>query len=809
MMSATHETPLMRQYKEIKAEHQDSLLFFRLGDFYELFYDDAKIASEELGLVLTKRNATPMCGIPWHAHEIYLTKLINNGHKVAICEQLETPEEAKRRNNNAVNTMVRRGVTRIVTKGTLIESSLLNEKRSNFLLAISKGKDFFGCAYADVSTGAFKMEEVINTDLIGLISRIEPSEIICPDIMLSSNDVLDIVRQYRSIIHPLQSTKLSFKDSAARRLTDFYKIMFVDAIGDNVPTHCLEAASFIIEYVTNAYAKSSVNLSFPKFINESEYVQMNHFTRRSLELHTSNNNEKKSTLLHSIDQTLTPQGARLLSDWLASPLASVEKIEKRLDYVEFFVKNNDVLETIREKLDNFPDVERALSRIIMDKGGPRDLAIVRLALHRMKELNEIIRQNEIIKSLDLYFTGIDILVRLLDSSIKEHDLPLLARDGNFVKRGYNGELDGYRNIVENSEVFIQALQKRYSEESQISNLKIKNNGILGYFIEVSANSSSRVPYDFIHRQTLASTIRYSTEELSELASKIYEGEGKAKRLELFIFSDLCLRISSMQKFIKHSSQKVSFLDCVSSLAFLAIHNNYVRPIINNGYEIHIQNGRHPVVEKNMQALGEKFISNDCVMNENSIVSVITGPNMGGKSTYLRQNAIITIMAQMGSFVPAEKAIIGIVDRIFSRVGANDDISSGRSTFMVEMVETALIIRQVTDRSLIIMDEIGRGTSTYDGLAIAWAIIEDLHNNIKAKTLFATHYHELKDISESMENINFLTVKVKEMGSKIMFMHKVIQGFADKSYGIHVAALAGFPQRILDRANEVLGKRSRE
>jgi DNA mismatch repair protein MutS len=805
-MAAPQETPMMKQYREIKALHPDSLLFFRLGDFYELFYEDAEIVSKELGLVLTSRNTAPMCGVPWHAHEMYLTKLINNGHKVAICEQLETPEEAKKRNNNAANAMVRRGVTRIVTKGTLIESSLLNEKQSNFLLALSKGNETFGCAYADVSTGTFRMEEVPETDLLGLISRIDPSEIICPDTILADKKITEVIRKYRPIIHPLPSTKLVFKDAAVRRLTDFYRVMFIDAIGDNVPKHCLEAASFIVEYVTGAYIKSSVNLSFPKFIGESEYVQMNHFTRTSLELRVSNSNEKKSTLLYNIDRTLTPQGARLLSDWLANPLSSVEKIKKRLDYVEFFVKHSEILERIREKLDGFPDVERALSRVIMDRAGPRDLDVIRMALRRILELSDIIVQNEMLKSLDICFSGINAIITLLDSAINEADLPFLARDGSFIKRGYNEELDNYRNAVENSELFVQELQKRYSKETGISNIKIKNNGILGYFIEVSANNASKIPYDFIHRQTLATTVRYTTKELSDLASRIYEGDGNAKRMELLIFSDICLKISSMQKFIKNSSQKVSFLDCVSSLAFLAINNNYIRPIINDGYEIDIKGGRHPVVEANLKKSGEKFISNDCTINESSIISIITGPNMGGKSTYLRQNAIIVIMAQIGSFVPAEKATIGIVDKIFSRVGANDDISSGRSTFMVEMTETAMIIRQATDRSLIIMDEIGRGTSTYDGFAIAWSIIEDIHDNVKARTLFSTHYHELKSISEHIENVNFLTVKVDETNDKIVFMHKVTQGFADKSYGIHVAKLAGFPERVLDRANEILDKK---
>ncbi|MDR1488677.1 MAG: DNA mismatch repair protein MutS [Holosporales bacterium] len=803
-------TPMLKQYRQIKEEHKDSLVFFRLGDFYELFFDDAKIASKELGIVLTKKaEGTPMCGIPWHAHEMYLTKLINNGHKVVICEQLETPEEAKK--TRGASATINRGVVRIVTKGTLIESSLISERQSNFLLAISKGKENFGIAYADISTGVFKIEEIDYRDLLNCISKINPEEIICTDITLTNDQyVLETLHQYRSIIHPVPSVKF-MKANAEKILANFYGMKFIDAMG-KINQECIEAASLVVEYISNAYSKTKINLSFPTTVNQQEYVQIDYFTRRNLELiKPLNNNDtncsKKSTLLHTIDKTITNQGARLLADWLATPLLCLKKIEKRQDFVTFFINNQDVLKEIRDGLQHFPDIERSLTRIIMNRCGPRDLNAVRISLHKMVYLHDevILRHTEELNGLELLFDGVHELADILDNALEEDNLPNLARDGGFIKHGYDTDLDSFRNFVENGETLIKAMQKKYVSETGISNIKIKNNRVLGYFIETTSNNSSKIPYDFIHRQTLANCIRYTSKEVIDLSTKIYEAEGNSIRQELLVFENICERIQSLQASLKNSAQKISFLDCITSLAHLAIENNYTKPYVNEGYGIEIIGGRHPVVENGLLKNGENFVANDCIISEKSVISIVTGPNMGGKSTYIRQNALIVILAQMGSYVPASKAVIGIVDKIFSRIGASDDISSGRSTFMVEMTETALILRRATERSLVIMDEIGRGTSTYDGLAIAWAVIEEIHDNLKAKTLFATHYHELKNITKTIKNVKFLTVEVDESMDKITLMHRIKEGMANKSYGIHVALIAGFPLKTVKRAEKLLDK----
>ncbi|MDR2074983.1 MAG: DNA mismatch repair protein MutS [Holosporales bacterium] len=799
-MTKENITPLMRQYREIKGQHSDCLVFFRLGDFYELFGEDAEIASKELGLVLTKRIDAPMCGVPHHAYESYLTKLINNGHKVAICEQLETPEEARKRGYKAT---IKRGVTRIVSRGTLIESPLIDEKRSNFLMSISKVKSNFGIAYTDISVGTFRTQAIEPYDLLTSIVRVNPSEIICQDSILSDPFVLENIQKYKSIIHTVPSPKF-MKDSAGKRLANFYGVKFVESLG-NLPDECVEASSLVVEYAAKAHSGSKLILEFPMLIKNHEYMHVDHFTRKSLELNKSLNGDKKSSLLYTMDKTVTSQGARLLSDWLSNPLADIEKIQGRLDFVEFFVNNQEFLQTVRDIMDNMPDIDRAISRISMKKGGPRDLDTIKVALKKINRLNLEITKVKELSSLDMYFEGCERLINELESALKDKDLPHSPTDGGFVKEGYDAELDEYRDLIQNGEQFIATIQTKYVKETGILNLKIKHNGVLGYFIETTTNNVSRIPYTFIHRQTLASCIRYTTEELGNVANKLYTSEGNAKRQEMIIFENLCQKIDYWYDSIRKASKKVAFIDCVSSLAKLAIDNKYVKPTIVEESIIDIREGRHPVVESHLLKDGEKFTKNDCLIENASIISIVTGPNMGGKSTYLRQNASMVIMAQMGSFVPAKKATIGVVDKIFSRVGASDDISSGKSTFMIEMIETSVILRQATEKSFVILDEIGRGTSTYDGLAIAWAVVEEIHNSIKARTLFATHYHELKQISDCMANVQFLTVCVDESDGKISFMHKLKTGFADKSYGIHVAFLAGFPEKVVYRAEELLKK----
>jgi DNA mismatch repair protein MutS len=795
---ADKQTPLMEQYSAIKKQNPDCLLLFRLGDFYELFFEDAVKTASELGIVLTQRNGVPMCGIPWHAHEMYLTKLVKNGHRVAICDQVETPEEARLRGWKGP---IERKVVRIVTSGTIVEQSMLLEKSHNFLMAISNMLDNkLGVAYADVSTGSFFVEEINCEDLLLTISKISPTEVVCPDSLLSKKDFLESVDKFKSIIIALPNSKFT-GNSPSSKLAAFFKVNFIDSFG-NFSKCELEAAAEIVEYISDVYSANNVGLSIPKLIHYGDYMVLDHFTRKSLELDKTQNGCKKGSLLHDIDNTLTSQGGRLLERWLMQPLVNTQEIEKRLDFVEFFVNETLVLQEIRNVLKNFPDVERALSRVLLQKAGPRDLRYVAIAIEKFLDLDRVLSKLEKLEKLTLSADSLITLKDLLNTSLIAEP-PVLTRDGGFIKKGYDRELDELVDLMDNGEYVIQKLQKTYVEETGIQTLKIKHNGTIGYFIEVSPNHISKIPYSFIHRQSLGSCIRYTTRELTDIAGKIYSAESSAKRREMEIFEELIAQIAFFAETIRYISDNASFIDVVTSFSYLAINNHYSRPIISNDKTFYVKNGRHPVVENRLLSNGVKFISNDCEMADDCELLILTGPNMGGKSTYLRQNAIIAIMAQIGSFVPADIAKIGVIDRIFSRVGSSDDISSGKSTFMVEMLETATILRQSTEKSFVILDEVGRGTSTYDGLAIAWAVIEEIATNIKARAIFATHYHELIKIKECLENVRFLTVKVTTWEDQVIFLHKVEEGFASKSYGLNVAALAGFPKKVILRANEVL------
>lgn len=792
-------TPMMQQYCSIKEQYKDYLLFYRLGDFYELFYDDAITVSKELGLVLTKRVDVPMCGIPWHAAEMYIPRLVKNGFRVAICEQLETPQEARKRGGSKAT--VERDVTRIITSGTLVEQDMLPEKSNNFLLAISNCYNSnLAVAYTDVSTGRFLVEEIPSSDLISTISKVAPSEIICSDKLLSQKEFLEVLVNYKSIIRPIPDVKVSGA-SITDALTKFFKVKCLSVFGD-LSKHVLEAIAFIVKYVSEVYKSNDVKLDFPKLVKLSDYMCIDSFTRRSLELTVSQFGSKKSSLLSNIDKTLTSQGSRMLARWLMEPLTNIDKINKRLDFVEFFIANKTMLTNLQEKLANLPDIERAIARVLINRAGPRDLKCISVTLKTAFQISQILKAFPIFSKLHLSFDELNSLINELDCALGD-ELPVLARDGNFIKKGYDPELDEHIDILDRSESIIKSLQLKYVKETGIPTLKIKSNSVISYFIEISPQFASKVPYNFIHRQSLAAALRYTSDELIEIANKIRSAELNIKQRELFIFEALKDKVTAQSKFIKEISNNISFLDVITSLACLAAENKYVRPKMLKDNTLKILKGRHPVVENNLKAKGLNFIENDCEFTPASTLSILTGPNMGGKSTYLRQNAIIIIMAQIGSFVPAEYAEIGVVDRIFSRVGANDDISSGRSTFMVEMIETATILRNATANSFIILDEIGRGTSTYDGLAIAWAVIEDIAQRIKARTIFATHYHELKDLGNTLKQIKFLTVSVKEWNGNIVFLHKIIPGFADKSYGINVAALAGFPDYVINRAKELL------
>ena len=648
------------------------------------------------------------------------------------------------------------------------------------------------------------MDEIEVNDLPSIITKIDPVEIICHDGLLSNKDILESLDSYKTIIRIIPSSKF-VQTSAENRLAKFFGIKFIDSFG-KLSKQVIEAASAIVDYVIEAYKSEDINLSFPKLVNHTDYMHLDNFTRKSLELTISQSGDKRSTLIYNIDRTKTSQGSRMLSRWLMEPLVDIEKINKRLDFVELFIKNKELLSSTEQKFSNLPDIERSISRILMNKAGPRDLKCIAIVLRKSLELDECFSKYPELKSLRLSFDSIEKVTQVLEEALSD-EVPVFARDGGFIRKGFDSEFDEYVNILKNSESIIKDLQNRYVSETGISSLKIKNNSVIGYFIEISPNFASKVPYSFVHRQSLATSLRYTSEELNDIANKIYSAESNAKRRELAIFEELVNFVSKEKDNLRRLSDNISFLDVCSAFARLAIEKQYVRPELTKEKVFDVKSGRHPVVENNLQNSGNDFVANDCQFSKDSFVAILTGPNMGGKSTYLRQNAIIIIMAQIGSYVPAEYAKIGIVDKIFSRVGASDDISSGRSTFMVEMIETATILQHATENSFIILDEIGRGTSTYDGLAIAWAVIEDIITRIKSRTIFATHYHELNNLRESQPNVKFLTVKVEEWNNRIVFLHKIKEGFTDRSYGINVAALAGFPKEVLNRAEEILTKLS--
>ena len=794
-------TPMMAQYKKLKDSNPDCLLFYRLGDFYELFNEDAIVASKVLGLVLTHRQNTPMCGIPYHTYETYLSKLVNNGYRIAICEQTETPEEAKKRGNKGP---IERKCIRIVTSGTLVEESLLSSKFNNYLLSIIKEGDNIGFAYADISSGMFFVETSDIKDINSIITKINPSEIICLDSLCNDIEVLNKLEQYKSILHILPNVKCN-ESSAIERLTKFYNIKFIESFG-NFPQYVIKASAIIVDYISNMYSSTNLSLLPPKFINSSEHMNLDSFTQKSLELTYTQSGNKQGSLLSCLDCTKTAQGARMLSRWITSPLTNVNKINTRLNFVEFFFNNRKELKIIRELLYTTPDIERATSRVLMNKCGPKDIKSILVALVNFKHINEVLLNHDQLKSLYIEDESIDKIIEKVSSAIVE-DPPTLARDGNFIKKGYDKQLDEYKTLLDNAEYYISKMQEEYSNDSGIPTLKIKSNDILGYFIEISPSYVKKVPYTFIHRQTLGSCLRYTTNDLINIANKIYSARANTKQRELLLFDELLQYISKYKELLRNISHIISFIDVITSFANHAIVFNYTKPIFTNEKTVRIINGRHPVVEYFLKNKGENFVANSFECNESKIITILTGPNMGGKSTYLRQNALIIIMAQIGSFVPADEATLSISDSIFSRVGASDDIASGKSTFMVEMLETASILNQATEKSFIILDEIGRGTSTYDGLSIAWAVAEELSNNIKARTLFATHYHELVDLKNNIENINYLTVEVNtnEKDDSIVFVHKIEQGFANKSFGLNVALMAGFPKHVINRAKEIMNK----
>ncbi len=829
-------TPMMSQYLEIKEQNIEYLLFYRMGDFYEMFFNDAVNASEALDIALTKRGKhmgedIPMCGVPVHSHEMYLSKLIRKGFKVAVCEQTEDPAEAKKRGYKAV---VRREVVRLVTSGTITEDNLLDARKHNYLVCISQLQGRQALAWADISTGDFFFQEISGNNpevsLSTALSRLSPSEIVASDSLLQNPNFYNVFAEWKNIISPLPVARFNF-ENAQKRMEEFFGVKTLSSFGDFSKAE-VSAGGVLLDYINLTQKGKMPVIRTPQKFGQGSFMEIDSATRKNLELTETLSGEKKGSLISVIDKTVTGVGARLLVQRISAPLTEPLEINQRLDVIEFFVKMPEIRGQVRDILKSCPDMERAFTRISLERGGPRDLASIKDGLRQIPKLRNIIRNiaaytSDIISDLPEALKNIiedmgnhDTLVDRLSRSLAE-DLPLLARDGGFIAEGYDPALDELKGLKAKSHRLIAELQAKYAAEVDINTLKIKNNNVLGYFVEVpsrhgqrlmdTANLSSEEGTAFIHRQTTANCVRFVTVELSELENKLRGSSEKAVALELELFADLVKEILTRGDAIAMASKSLAEIDVASSLAELAVEKDYTRPVIDKSLDFEIIGGRHPVVEKALEEAKEgAFVANDCILGgvekgkENTDrIWLITGPNMAGKSTFLRQNALIAILAQAGCYVPATSTKIGAINRLFSRVGAADDLARGRSTFMVEMVETASIINQADERSFVILDEIGRGTATFDGLSIAWAVVEHLHEINKCRSLFATHYHELTSLAAKMDKLSLRTVKITEWNDDVVFLHEIIAGSADRSYGIHVAKLAGLPPAVINRAEAVL------
>jgi DNA mismatch repair protein MutS len=820
---ATRVTPMMEQYVEIKAANTDCLLFYRMGDFYELFFQDAEIASRALGIVLTKRGKhlgqdIPMCGVPIERSDEYLHRLIALGHRVAVCEQLEDPAEARKRGAKSV---VRRDVVRLVTPGTLTEDSLLEAGSNNYLLALARARlssdeDRFAVAWIDISTGEFRVGECERANVAAEIARIEPGEIIVSDALYSDHEIAPYLRSLPAVT-PL--TRDIFDGATAeRRLTSFFGVQTTASFGAFSRLE-ITAAAAAVTYIERTQVGKRPPLSPPVREAAGATLAIDQATRSNLELVRTLGGERRGSLLAAIDRTTTAAGSRLLAQRLAAPLTDADTIAQRFDAVAALVDDSAARAELRGQLKSAPDLARALTRIVLGRAGPRDLAAIRDGIFaaatiaaRLAALATLPR--DLARAVEALREPDGALAAELDRALAE-ELPLSRRDGGFVRAGYEPALDESRALRDESRRVIATLQVRYAETTGIRSLKIRHNNVLGYFVDVTAQHGEKLltaPLNatFIHRQTLAGQVRFSTTELGELEAKIANAADRALALELEIFDRLAAAVTADSIALKRAADALAVVDVAAALALLAVERDYVRPQVDASLAFSIVGGRHPVVEQALATDGGPFVANDCDLSPPASGSagriwLITGPNMAGKSTFLRQNALIAVLAQMGSFVPARSAHIGVIDRLFSRVGAADDLARGRSTFMVEMVETAAILNQAGERALVILDEIGRGTATFDGLSIAWATIEHLHENNRCRALFATHFHEMTALAAKLPRLFNATMRVKEWQGEVVFLHEVVAGAADRSYGIQVAKLAGLPTSVIERAKIVLAQ----
>ena len=791
------DTPLMKQYKEIKSNFEDSILFFRLGDFYEMFFEDAVKASKELGLTLTSRNKeknadVPLAGIPFHSADSYITKLVSKGYKVAICEQTEDPKMAK--------GIVKREVVKIITPGTVVDVEALDAKSNNYLMSILKIENKLGIAYIDITTGEFKVTEVEKDDdfvkLFNEVNKIEPKEVLVTEDFYGEikEKLDDFLQKNDSVVTFVNKVR-----DSAKYLMEYFEIVSLESYGIKDKKGIIGAAAMALDYVATMQVEHELTVEKIEFVNISNYAEINAITSRNLEL-LKNQREKTvyGSLLWVLDECKTSMGTRLLKRFINNPLLNIDKIKKRQEDVQYFIDNILIREDLREKLEDIYDLERLLGKIIFGSENGKDLMALKKTIKSAVEIMKILENTDFFKSID-----VNILFecyKIIDDSINE-DAPFSVREGGIIKSGYSQELDEIRNIMNSGKDFLLDIEQREREATGIRNMKIKFNKVFGYFIEITKSNLNMVPEHYIRKQTLSNSERYITPELKKYEDTIINSKAKIEDLEYHLFKEVSRKVKEHRKILSKLAERLAYIDVMVSFAVNAIENDYVKPEMSEEYSFEIVDGRHPVVEK---LIGRTdYVSNDTIFTEKESFVVLTGPNMSGKSTYMKQIALISIMAQIGSFVPAGKARLSIIDKYLTRIGASDDILTGQSTFMVEMSEVSNILNNATEKSLIILDEVGRGTSTTDGVSIATAISMYIHDKIGAKTVFATHYHELTDLENKFSHIVNYRIEVDEKQGKVMFLRNIVKGGADKSYGIEVAKLAGLPKEILVESRKIL------
>jgi len=810
---------MMAQYQTIKEKYPDILLFYRMGDFYEMFFHDAEMAASALGIALTHRGKQngkdiPMCGVPVHAMDSYLPRLIKHGFRVAVCEQSETPESFKQKGGKGP---LPREVVRVITPGTIQEDELLQPDQHNILAAIGRVGGAYSLCWTDMSTGSLTVQDVVPDQLENMLARLAIAELVFPE------DCREMISPLSELYAVVSAPSTSFDSRiGAQHIQSFFKIASLDGLGAFTPS-MISALGGLLSYLKTTQLDQMPRLSVPQIVGASSVVEIDAATRRSLEITRTLSGEKKGSLLHAIDRTCSAAGARLLFTRLSTPLTDRTRIDNRLALADWFYQHEQQAQLCAGYLSQLSDIERALSRLVASRGGPRDLAGLAQSLLLARQIFVSLSETGTPSDAGLTFEDEDANqrvqllqiaqcaaapARLADEILPAlaDELPLLARDGQFIRQGYRDDLDHLRTLKDESRRLIASLQAKYCDETQISSLKIKHNNVLGYHIDVRAGHGDKLMAnpEFIHRQTTAQTVRFTTTELAELEKQLSTAAEQTIMLELEIFETLRSLVIRHADEIITAATSLARLDVAISTAALARSHNFTRPYLFDDTRLAISEGRHCVVEQ-MLGADQQFVTNDCTLDSNANIWLLTGPNMAGKSTFLRQNAHLVILAQAGLYVPAAKAEIGIADRIFSRVGASDDLARGQSTFMVEMVETAAILNQSTERSLVILDEIGRGTATWDGLAIAWSCLEYLHNKIGCRTLFATHYHELTALEGQLATVACHSMQVREWKQDIVFLHKVMAGSADKSYGVHVARLAGLPQQVTRRAAQLVAQ----